>query len=93
MNRFRNRADAGRYLAERLQKYAGDNNTLVLGLSRGGVMVAFEVARGLGVPMDIFLVRKLGVPGYEELAVGAIASGGILEINHDSRSAFMGKAG
>lgn len=83
MNRFRDRADAGRYLAERLKKYAGDNNTLVLGLPRGGVVVAFEVARGLGVPMDIFLVRKLGVPGYEELAVGAIASGGILEINQD----------
>jgi putative phosphoribosyl transferase len=83
MNRFRDRADAGRYLAELLQKYAGDSDTLVLGLPRGGVVVAFEVARGLGAPMDIFLVRKLGVPGYEELAVGAIASGGILVINQD----------
>jgi len=83
MNRFRDRADAGKYLAELLQKYAGDSDTLVLGLPRGGVVVAFEVARGLGAPMDIFLVRKLGVPGYEELAVGAIASGGILVINQD----------
>lgn len=83
MNRFQDRADAGRYLAEHLQKYAGDSNTLVLGLRRGGVVVAFEVARGLGAPMDIFLVRKLGVPGYEELAVGAIALGGILVINQD----------
>lgn len=82
MNRFRDRADAGRYLAERLKKYAGAD-TLVLGLPRGGVVVAFEVARWLGVPMDIFLVRKLGVPGYEEVAVGAIASGGILVVNRD----------
>jgi putative phosphoribosyl transferase len=83
MNRFHDRADAGRYLVERLQKYAHNPETMVLGLPRGGVVVAFEVAQGLGLPLDIFLVRKLGVPGYEELAMGAIASGGVQVINQD----------
>jgi putative phosphoribosyl transferase len=83
MNRFQDRTDAGRYLADRLQKYAYQPATTVLGLPRGGVVVAFEVSQGLGLPLDIFLVRKLGVPGYEELALGAIASGGIQVINHD----------
>jgi putative phosphoribosyl transferase len=68
---------------ERLQKYAHNPETMVLGLPRGGVVVAFEVAQGLGLPLDIFLVRKLGVPGYEELAMGAIASGGVQVINQD----------
>jgi len=82
MDPFQNRTDAGRYLAERLQEYAR-HNTVILGLPRGGVVVASEVARRLDVPLDIFLVRKLGVPGYEELAMGAIASGGIQVINED----------
>jgi putative phosphoribosyl transferase len=83
MDRFQDRADAGMYLAERLQKYANNPDTIVLGLPRGGVVVAHEVAHGLGLPLDIFLVRKLGVPGYEEVAIGAIASGGVQVINQD----------
>ena len=73
---FRNCADAGRKLALKLADYAGRSDVLVLGLPRGGVPVAFEVAQALGAPLDDFVVRKLGVPGYEELAMGAIASGG-----------------
>jgi len=83
MDRFQDRTEAGIYLAERLQKYANKPDTIVLGLPRGGVVVAYEVAQGLGLPLDIFLVRKLGVPGYEELAMGAIASGGVQVINQD----------
>ncbi|MEE9911731.1 MAG: phosphoribosyltransferase [Deltaproteobacteria bacterium] len=83
MDRFQDRADAGIYLAGRLQKYANKPDTIVLGLPRGGVVVAYEVAQGLGLPLDVFLVRKLGVPGYEELAMGAIASGGVQVINQD----------
>jgi putative phosphoribosyl transferase len=75
--RFTNRFDAGRRLAAALSSYAGRADVLVLGLPRGGVPVAFEVARALGAPLDIFVVRKLGVPGHEEFAMGAIASGGI----------------
>lgn len=78
---FRDRKDAGRKLAEQLSQYAGDEGLLVLGLPRGGVPVAYEVARALGGEMDIFLVRKLGVPGHEELAMGAIASGGVRVLN------------
>lgn len=78
---FRNRRDAGRYLASKLMKYAGRSDVLVLGLPRGGVPVAFEVARALRAPLDIFLVRKLGLPGHEELAMGAIASGGVRVLN------------
>lgn len=77
MFRFKDRSMAGQYLADKLHNYANDPNAVVLGLPRGGVVVAFEVARELGLPLDIFLVRKLGVPGYEELAMGAIASGGV----------------
>ena len=72
---FRDRADAGRQLAGHLHEYAGRPDVLVLGLARGGVPVAFEVARALEAPLDVFLVRKLGVPGHEKLALGAIASG------------------
>src|SRR3982751_1106106 len=79
---FRDRADAGRQLATRLTKY-GSPDTVVLALPRGGVPVAFEVAQALGAPMDIFLVRKLGVPGHEELALGAIATGGVRLLNAD----------
>src|SRR5260370_28227752 len=73
---FRDRRDAGRFLAGLLEKYRGRPDALVLGLPRGGVPVAYEVATALGVPLDVFVVRKLGVPGREELAMGAIASGG-----------------
>jgi putative phosphoribosyl transferase len=74
--RFRDRAEAGRLLAGLLGEYAGRPDAIVLGLPRGGVVVAAEVARALRVPLDVFVVRKLGVPGHEELAMGAIASGG-----------------
>src|SRR5689334_16363357 len=80
---FRDRADAGRQLAERLRHYAGRDDVTVLALPRGGVPVGYEVARALGAPLDIFLVRKLGVPGREELAMGAIASGGVRVVNAD----------
>ena len=80
---FRDRADAGRQLAGRLGVYAGRDDVRVLGLPRGGVPVAAEVARSLGAPLDVFLVRKLGVPGHEELAMGAIASGGVRVLNDD----------
>jgi predicted phosphoribosyltransferase len=80
--RFRDRAHAGRVLGERLcDRYAGAADVLVLGLPRGGVPVAFEVARVLAAPLDVFVVRKLGVPGHEELAMGAIASGGTRVLN------------
>lgn len=78
---FRDRADAGRLLASRLAAYADRPDALVLALPRGGVPVAFEIAQALHLPLDVFLVRKLGVPGHEELAMGAIASGGIEVIN------------
>ena len=81
--RYEDRSHAGRALAERLVHLAGDPDVRVLGLPRGGVPVAAEVARALGAPLDIFLVRKLGVPGHEELAMGAIASGGVLTLNDD----------
>ncbi len=80
---FRDRADAGRQLARKLQHYAGPNDVVVLGLPRGGVPVAYEVARELKAPLDVFLVRKLGLPGHEELAMGAIASGGIRVLNDE----------
>ena len=80
---FRNRIDAGRQLAAKIKTYADRSDVLVLALPRGGVPVAFEIAQALNVPMDIFLVRKLGVPGHEELAMGAIASGGVRVLNED----------
>src|SRR5438034_5529589 len=80
---FQNRAEAGRQLAEKLDKYAGREDVIVLGLPRGGVPVAYEVAKRLHAPFDVFIVRKLGVPGFEELAVGAIASGGVRVLNED----------
>lgn len=80
---FRDRTDAGQKLAARLAKYAHRSDVLVLALPRGGVPVAYEVAEQLGAPLDVFLVRKLGVPGYEELAMGAIASGGVRVVNDD----------
>ncbi|MDT4959819.1 MAG: hypothetical protein QOD31_3618 [Pseudonocardiales bacterium] len=80
---FRDRRDAGRALAGLLERYRGRQEVVVLGLPRGGVPVAYEVATALGAPLDIFLVRKLGVPGREELAMGAIASGGVAVLNED----------
>jgi erythromycin esterase-like protein/predicted phosphoribosyltransferase len=80
---FRDRRDAGRVLAGLLDEYRGRSDVIVLGLPRGGVPVAYEVATALGVPLDVFVVRKLGVPGWEELAMGAIASGGVTVINDD----------
>jgi putative phosphoribosyl transferase len=80
---FRDRVEAGRVLASHLAHYAGRPDVLVLALPRGGVPVGYEVARALGAPLDVFLVRKLGVPGHEELAMGAIASGGVRVLNED----------
>jgi putative phosphoribosyl transferase len=80
---FQNRTDAGRQLASQLHDYANREDVIVLGLPRGGVPVAYEVAQALNVPLDIFLVRKLGVPGHEELAMGAIASGGTIVLNRE----------
>jgi predicted phosphoribosyltransferase len=86
--RFRDRFHAGRRLAAALAPYAGRPNLLVLALPRGGVPVGYEVARALNAPLDLMLVRKLGVPGHEELAMGAIASGGIRVLSDDVVSAF-----
>jgi predicted phosphoribosyltransferase len=80
---FRDRRDAGRRLAQELMRYRGRDDVLVLALPRGGVPVGYEVARALDAPLDVFLVRKLGVPGYEELAMGAIASGDVRVLNDD----------
>lgn len=77
------RLDAGRRLAEGLAAYADRADVLVLGLPRGGVPVAYEVAQALHAPLDVYLVRKLGVPGHEELAMGAIATGGVMQLNRD----------
>src|SRR4030042_1346242 len=79
--RFRDRHDAGRRLAAGLGSYAGREDVLVLALPRGGVPVGYEVARALGAPLDVMQVRKLGVPGYEELAMGAVATGGVRVLN------------
>src|SRR5207247_4677678 len=78
---YRDRRDAGRQLARALAAYAGRPDVLVLALPRGGVPVAYEVARALDGPLDVLLVRKLGVPGREELALGALATGGIRVLN------------
>src|SRR5437870_5333430 len=78
---FRDRTEAGRLLAAKLTAYANRPDVIVLALPRGGVPVAFEVARALDAPLDVFLVRKLGVPGHEELAMGAIATGGVRVLN------------
>src|SRR5947207_15719834 len=81
MARFRDRAEAGRLLAELLRDYKGREDVVVLALPRGGVPVGYEVARALGLPLDVFVVRKLGAPGHEELAMGAIAHGGARVLN------------
>jgi putative phosphoribosyl transferase len=83
MRRFQNRHEAGKELAQRLSKFIGQPNVIVLALPRGGVPVGYEVALALNAPLDIFIVRKLGLPGQEELAIGAIASGGVRILNED----------
>src|SRR5688572_19270466 len=80
---YRDRVDAGKQLAMKLGDYADRDDVLVLALPRGGVPVAYEVSKALRAPFDIFLVRKLGVPGHEELAMGAISTGGVRVINSD----------
>jgi putative phosphoribosyl transferase len=96
--RYADREDAGRHLAQELAQYANDPDVVVLALPRGGVPVGYEVAKRLGAPLDVLVVRKLGVPGHSELAMGAIASGGIrvidpgvvaaLEISHETLDAI-----
>jgi predicted phosphoribosyltransferase len=80
---FQDRSDAGKSLAEKLLHHTNDPSVLILALPRGGVPVGFEIAQRLGAPLDVFVVRKLGVPGYEELAMGAIASGGVRVLNEE----------
>lgn len=84
LTRFRDRREAGRHLADALQHSTGWTNVHVLALPRGGVPVAYEVALALGAPLDVFLVRKLGVPGHEEFAMGAIAEGGVRVLNRET---------
>lgn len=83
MNKYLNRQEAGKILAESLRSYANRKDVMVLALPRGGVPVAFEIAQALNVPLDVYIVRKLGVPGHSELAMGAIAMGNVTVFNHD----------
>src|SRR4030081_294637 len=85
---FEDRFEAGRVLAAKLSQFANRPDVVVLALPRGGVPVGFEVAKALNVPLDVFVVRKLGLPGHEELAMGAIASGGIRVLNEDVAQAL-----
>jgi len=80
---FRDRKDAGEKLAQKLSQYANDSNSIILALPRGGVPVAYEIAQKLNLPLDVFLVRKLGIPDSEETAMGAIASGGIVILSEN----------
>ena len=86
--RFLNRTEAGRELAAELSRYAGRSDVLVLALPRGGVPVAFEIAVALDVPLDVFVVRKLGLPGHEEFGIGAIASGGVRVVDESVLRAY-----
>jgi putative phosphoribosyl transferase len=86
--RFLNRTQAGRRLAGELTRYAGRSDVLVLGLPRGGVPVAYEIATALDVPLDVFIVRKLGLPGHEEFGIGAIASGGVRVVDESVLRAY-----
>src|SRR5437588_4577361 len=81
---FRDRMEAGQLLAEQLCEYERRADAIVLALPRGGVPVAYEIATKLGLPLDVFVVRKLGVPGHEEFAMGAIASGGVIVLNRET---------
>lgn len=83
MDKYRDRQEAGQVLASELKEYANRSDVIVLALPRGGVPVAYEIAQELNLPLDVFIVRKLGVPGHEELAMGAIASGGTTVFNDD----------
>jgi len=83
LRRFRDRTEAGKLLAEQLKEYANRSDVLVLALPRGGVPVGYEIAKALNAPLDVLIVRKLGAPGQEELALGAIASGGVRIMNED----------
>lgn len=83
MEKFFDRHEAGRVLAEQLKPYSKSSNAIVLALPRGGVPVAYEIAKALSIPLDVFIVRKLGVPGHEELAMGAIATGGMIVFNEE----------
>jgi putative phosphoribosyl transferase len=87
-SRFRDRKEAGRFLGELLQDYAGRDDVIVLALPRGGVPVGYEVANALDAPLDVFVVRKLGVPGHEELAMGALASGNLAVLNQSAIEAL-----
>lgn len=87
--RFKDRTEAGRRLAEKLSAYANNPSVIVLALPRGGVPVAYEIATALQLPLDIFLVRKLGLPGNEEFAMGAVASGGICVLNEEVLHGFF----
>src|SRR5690242_1290116 len=89
---FADRADAGRFLARELSRYEGRPDLIVLALPRGGVPVGYEIARALHAPLDVFIVRKLGVPGQEELAMGAVASGGVRVLNPDVITALGTRA-
>jgi putative phosphoribosyl transferase len=86
--RFLNRTEAGRQLAAELTRYASRSDVLVLGLPRGGVPVAFEIALALDAPLDVFIVRKLGLPGHEEFGIGAIASGGVRVVDESVLRAY-----
>ena len=86
--RFLNRSEAGRQLAAELTRYAARSDVLVLGLPRGGVPVAFEIAAALDAPLDVFIVRKLGLPGHEEFGIGAIASGGVRVVDESVLRAY-----
>lgn len=88
MDSYQDRSQAGKILAEALQKYQNEPNLIILGLARGGVPVAYEIAKALSRPLEVFIVRKLGVPGQEELAMGAIASENTLKLNHRLIKAF-----
>jgi putative phosphoribosyl transferase len=87
-DRFSNRTDAGRQLASALARYSGRNDVLVLGLPRGGVPVAFEIAAELDAPLDVFIVRKLGLPGHEEFGIGAIATGNVRVVDRSVLEAY-----
>ena len=89
---FADRTQAGQALAQKLQRYRDDADVVVLGLPRGGVPVAFEVAQALHAPLDVFIVRKLGLPGHEEFAMGAIASGGVIVMNPDLAGSHVSEA-
>ena len=88
LERFVNRSDDGRQLAAELSRYGGRSDVVVLGLPRGGVPVAFEIAMALDAPLDVFVVRKLGLPGHEEFGIGAIASGGVRVVDDSVLRAY-----